>query len=199
MIANQYQIVLPADYDMSIIRRRVSAKGSTFDGWPDLLFKAFLISERSEGAPVNQYSPFYMWNDTGGLWTFLAGAGFDGITTSFGRPRVLTWLPWAVELSPDLRREEVRAAIREDNTLPLAADLPALRRSQLEESRAALADDPGIAAQVAAVNTETWTSIRFTLRYDRPSTPPPDAHVYEVLHLSGAASNPSGARRLERR
>jgi Domain of unknown function (DUF4865) len=38
MYAMQYEISLPADYDMSIIRHRVASKGSALDTcpwWPD--------------------------------------------------------------------------------------------------------------------------------------------------------------------
>lgn len=184
MISMQYPIVLPTDYDMGIIRRRVSGRGASFDDRPGLLFKAFLISERERGAPLNQYAPFYVWNETGALWDFVAGDGFGGIVESFGRPSILTWLPWSVEFRGSLRRDEVRSALREDLPIPLGANLPALRRVQIEESKAALADDPAIALRMVGANVESWTSVRFTLRYDRPGTVPPDAHAYEVLHLS---------------
>jgi len=90
MIANQYTIKLPADYDMEIIRRRVADTGHRFDDWPGLAFKAFLISERSAGATANRYAPFYLWNNTDGLNEFLYGPGFAGLSGSFGRPRLST-------------------------------------------------------------------------------------------------------------
>lgn len=184
MIAKQYPIGLPTDYDMGIIRRRVREKGTIFDAWPGVLFKAFLISERSRGAAQNQYAPFYVWNDTGALWDFVAGDGFGGIVSSFGRPSILTWLPWSVEIREDLRRDAVLSASREDAPIPPRAALPAFRAEEIKRSRAAMASDPAIAISVTGANIEHWTAVRFTLRYDRPDTVEPDAQAFEVLHLA---------------
>lgn len=51
MIAMQYSFVLPADYDMAIVERRIREKGPLFDGFPHLRLKAFL-SARKQGAIV---------------------------------------------------------------------------------------------------------------------------------------------------
>lgn len=48
MIAMQYKILLPDDYDMNSIRQRVVNNGSKTDGFQDLLFKAYLITERNK-------------------------------------------------------------------------------------------------------------------------------------------------------
>ena len=40
MIAMQYSFTLPADYDMSIVDRRIRDKGPLLDGFPNLGFKA---------------------------------------------------------------------------------------------------------------------------------------------------------------
>jgi hypothetical protein len=184
MIAKQYPIPLPTDYDMQIIRRRVAEKGGTFDKRPGLLFKAFLISERVRGASLNQYAPFYVWNETEALWDFVAGSGFDGIIESFGRPAILTWLPLSIEIRQGLRRDAVRSALREDMPIPLEADLPKLRKEQIDGCKSAMASEPGIALQLVAANIERWSMVRFTLRYDQPTATAPGTHAYEVLHLS---------------
>lgn len=184
MIAKQYPIALPTDYDMNIIRRRVAEKGKAFDAYPGLLFKAFLISERGRGAPLNQYAPFYVWKETEALWDFVAGSGFGGIVESFGRPSILTWLPLALEIHQEFRRDAVRSALREDMSIPFDADLPVFRKTQGEALKSAIASDSGIALQVAAVNIEHWSMVRFTLRYDQPAAIVPGAQAYEVLHLS---------------
>lgn len=61
MQAMQYTIKLPADYDMDIIRQRVRNTGHLMDGFDDLFFKVYLISERSEGQLFNSYCPLYIW------------------------------------------------------------------------------------------------------------------------------------------
>ena len=55
MQAMQYTIKLPADYDMDIIRQRVRNTGHLMDGFDDLFFKVYLISEKSEGQLFNSY------------------------------------------------------------------------------------------------------------------------------------------------
>jgi hypothetical protein len=58
MHAMQYEITLPAEYDMKIIRHRVATKGHLLDAFPGLGLKAFVIRERGiGGSPVNQYAP----------------------------------------------------------------------------------------------------------------------------------------------
>ena len=46
MQAMQYTIKLPSDYDMDIIRQRVRNTGHLMDGFDDLFFKVYLISEK---------------------------------------------------------------------------------------------------------------------------------------------------------
>ena len=46
MIAMQYKIFLPDDYDMDNIRQRVKNNGHKTDGFQDLMFKAYLIKEK---------------------------------------------------------------------------------------------------------------------------------------------------------
>lgn len=70
MYAMQYQITLPTDYDMQIIRDRVTRTGHLMDGYHGLEFKAYLIQENAKGAPRNAYAPFYVWRDIDGMRQF---------------------------------------------------------------------------------------------------------------------------------
>jgi len=47
MLAMQYCFSLPADYDMAIVRRRISDNGHRMNGFPKLVFKAFLHASAS--------------------------------------------------------------------------------------------------------------------------------------------------------
>jgi hypothetical protein len=47
MLAMQYSFTFPADYDMAIIERRIAENGHRLDGFPGLLFKAYLYARRS--------------------------------------------------------------------------------------------------------------------------------------------------------
>jgi hypothetical protein len=91
--AKQYEITLPADYDMQIIRKRVADGGRVLDDRAGLGLKAYVIRERGiDGSPVNQYAPFYLWNDTGEMARFLVGGGgFQNIVRDFGRPAARHW------------------------------------------------------------------------------------------------------------
>lgn len=46
MLATQYKIILPSDYDMNIIKERVRKNGPKTDGFPGLKFKLYLITEK---------------------------------------------------------------------------------------------------------------------------------------------------------
>ena len=66
MIAMQYKIFLPDDYDMDNIRQRVKNNGHKTDGFQDLMFKAYLIKEKDGTSENhNEYSPLYLWKDSG--------------------------------------------------------------------------------------------------------------------------------------
>src|SRR5690349_5717210 len=123
MYAKQYEITLPADYDMGIIRKRVAAGGHVLDDRAGLGLKAYLVRERGrDDSPVNQYAPFYLWNDIGAMAHFLVGgAGFQNIVRDFGRPVVHHWTGVACHAGP-ARTAMPRAASRRLVAVPADAD-----------------------------------------------------------------------------
>jgi hypothetical protein len=98
----QYEINLPADHDMGIIRHPVETRGSTLDAFPGFGLKAYLIRERGKASSqINQYAPFYLWADVEGMSRLLwGGGGFRGILSSFGGPTVAHWLGVAFAPGP---------------------------------------------------------------------------------------------------
>ena len=104
MLAMQYGFVLPADYDMGIVRRRIAEKGHLLDQFPRLRFKAYLSADR-RGARLptrhNLYAPFYLWDDAEGMNAFLGSSGFAGVAQAFGWPEVRTWSVWQGEVAPE--------------------------------------------------------------------------------------------------
>ncbi|WP_035796101.1 DUF4865 family protein [Kitasatospora mediocidica] len=183
MQAMQYEITLPADYDMRIIRRRVADRGHLLDGFPGLGLKAYLIRERgTAGSPVNQYAPFYLWNSTEGMNSFLWGPGFQGINDDFGRPVVRHWLGLAFQDGP-ARAVVPRSATRSVEPVPPGrAPAEAVARA-LER----LPDRAEVHSTALAVDTARWELTTFTL-WDGPEAAaalaPDGAERYEVLHLS---------------
>jgi hypothetical protein len=104
MIAMQYQFILPADYPMDNIEKRIREKGHILDGLPGLLFKAYLYSRKDAKnykSNINSYAPFYIWQDTTAMTRFLQSNGFNALCEQFGRPQVQTWLLNEAPTIPD--------------------------------------------------------------------------------------------------
>jgi hypothetical protein len=192
MYAMQYEITLPADYDMEIIRKRVATRGHLLDAFPGLGVKAYLMSERGvDGAPVNAYAPFYLWHDVSGMNQFLwGGAGFQGIVSDFGRPTVWHWTGAAFFRGPASDSAPLLAT-RDARPIPAGADLIATMTEAVSEAeqRAAL---PGVHSTAVAVDPHHWSLLHFTL-WQRASTTA--GARFQVLHLSAPhlADLPVGA------
>jgi hypothetical protein len=185
MIAMQYSFVLPADYDMTIIDRRIREKGPLLDNFPNLGFKAYLSARKGDPATAsaeNLYAPFYVWDKGEGLSDFVCGPGFEGVAQSFGRPQVKTWVIWNVETSRHIRA--ARFATREIIDLPPQASLGDIRRSDSDAVAEGVARGNALAS-VAAFEPTGWTCVRFRLWADLPKSElRPGVQAYDVGHLS---------------
>lgn len=189
MYAMQYELNLPADYDMGVIRKRVADFGTMFDDRTGLGFKAFLIRERGrDGSPVNQYAPFYLWQETGAMAHFLAGGGgFQAIVRDFGRPSVQHWTAVAGARGPS-RATPPRAAARRITAIPEDADSTGMglasRIERESTALAALAQRDGVHTAVLGVDPRHWQLVRFVLWRDAIPRDEDATERYEVLHLS---------------
>jgi hypothetical protein len=181
MDAMQYEISLPAGYDMGIIRDRVATNGHILDHFPGLGLKAYLIRDRADGSIINQYAPFYLWNDSVGMNRFLwGGDGFGHICSDFGRPEVRHWAGVGCLPGPD-RGGPVHSATRRTELLPPEIDPQALVAEAVAELEKG-ASESGVHTTALAVDPRTWELVRFTLW---TAEPPEDAGTrYQVLHLS---------------
>ncbi|MBI1417493.1 MAG: DUF4865 family protein [Limimaricola sp.] len=183
MIAMQYSVTLPADYDMEIVARRIRDRGPLMNGFPGLGFKAFLMARKSGGAcpsGANLYAPFYVWQRAEGMADFLSGPGFAALSGDFGRPSVTTWTPWHVKLSEEIAR--ARFAQRVVRPIGPEADLGALQQDEGRWAEDAMAD--GAVAAVSAFDPSVWALVRFDL-WPRPiETPASGAQLYEVGHVA---------------
>ena len=157
MHAMQYEITLPADYDMDIIRSRVDRARTMLDEFDGLGMKTYVIREHGvDGSPVNQYAPFYLWHDEHRMNTFLWDGMFDRIIASFGRPPVQHWT--AETGSPT--EFVVRAA-------------EALKEHARRD---------GVHSSALVIDTRHWQLMRYTLW---EGTPPKEDEVrYQILHAS---------------
>ena len=100
MQAMQYKIGLPTDYDMDIIKKGLRNDGYKTDGFQDLLFKAYLITERGTDHQENSYCSLYFWKKTEGMTKFIFGGFFDNIIDSFGWKNIEVGVTSSLSLSP---------------------------------------------------------------------------------------------------
>lgn len=207
MLAMQYEFILPADYDMAIIYRRIRDKGHFLDAHQPLLFKAYLTAQRQDPQTrslENRYAPFYLWRNAQGLSSFLQSPGFQGVVASFGRPSVHIW-PAILAV----RHEKLAGAayaVRDLRPLPVAADLQSLHEEELAWAEQSRERQESVLA-LSALEPTSWSLVRFRLF----TTPPPDEAIwdttipaeiqaYTVRHLSNpggvSADFPEGTRCL---
>jgi hypothetical protein len=182
MYAMQYEIPLPADYDMSIVRRRVASKGHLTDGYPDLGLKAYLIREKGvDGALNNEYAPFYLWTAAAGMNRFLwTGTGFTNIVGSFGRPPVRHFVGVDFRRGPGGSHLPTRASRL---TTTIAADTdPTDAVDAAVAALEALVSHTGLHSAAVVVDPHRWVIETFALWL--ADVPPDCGRVWQVLHLS---------------
>ena len=172
----QYEISLPADYDMDIIRRRVAKAAPLLDGFEGLALKAYVIRN-------GQYAPFYLWHDVDAMNRFLwFGGGFSRILDSFGRPAVQHWLGLATERGPAQAAPPTHASKQVEALSPDADPIAAVERAIAQAAdRAKTADVHTVAA---GIDPRNWQLVQFTLWTAPPAE---DEQRYEVLHISSSA------------
>ncbi|MEW1824246.1 DUF4865 family protein [Streptomyces sp. NPDC088196] len=181
MHATQYELTLPADYDMGIIRGRVARVGHLLDDWDGLGLKTYLLRERGvHGSPVNQYAPFYLWNTVEGMNRFLWGGAFQGLVNDFGRPEVLGWSGLAYEEGGAAGSPAV-VAVRRRQPIAEGGELATVMENAVGETRR-LAGESGAVLAATAVDPHRWELVHFSLwEHD---TPKAEGDVFQVLHLS---------------
>lgn len=182
MIAMQYSFVLPADYDMEIIRQRIATKGGLMDACPGLLFKAYLSADKGNGSGTttdNLYAPFYLWQHADAMHDFLSGPGFAGLTQAFGWPAIDTWTLWHARQDPNVG--QARFATRSITAIAPHTALAPLRAQEGAALRAAL--DAGALAVVVGFEPGHWRIVRLCLWRDQPARVP-GQQEYEVGHMS---------------
>lgn len=183
MIAMQYSFVLPADYDMAIIDRRIREKGPLLDGFPRLRFKAYLAARKQDAgftSTENLYAPFYLWDEPEGIDAFLSSPGFAAVSRDFGWPSVQTWLVRHMELTVNLKAATY--ATREIAPIAPYSDLASQRDSAIAEAKSAI--KAGALATVAAFDPTKWMMVKFTLWPKLPELVTETTQLYTVGHIS---------------
>lgn len=193
MMAMQYGFNLPADYDISIIERRIKDKGPAFDDVPGLWLKAFLVARRGDaktGAQENAYAPFYVWADASAMNDFLCGERFDGLVRSFWRPMIDLWAPLFQAAAGPVT--QARLASRRIVEIPADTPMQAVRKEGADAARRAL--DAGALFALSALDPTRWRHVVFCLWHDIvPGATEPAARLYDVLHVSAPLGGSSKA------
>ena len=158
MHAMRYAITLPGDYDMTIIRNRVAKSGHLMDGFQDLLFKAYLISEKAAGALQNSYNPLYVWKGAAGMNKFIFDGYFDNILRDFG---------W----------QHIEIGIAASTALTVAIN----PTTSLKNHKLQAQPQNGETGKLVVYNPDKWQQAIFTFYRDKPET---EKTRYEILHLS---------------
>lgn len=179
MIAMQYQLNLPSDYDVAPLRSRIPQIGARFDTLPGLGVKAFLL--RDLGAGATQYAPFYLWTDVAAATRFLwddDGAGLGGVIGKYGRPVVQTWLGGGYLRGAAFGAPVLHAVRRVEPVDGAPAEVAAAVRASLEARR----DEVGLHSVAWGIDPRTWELMTFTLHAGRPDAS--GGELYEVPYLS---------------
>lgn len=177
MIAMQYKITLPSDYDMRIIKDRVQNNGYKTDGFNDLKAKLYLITEKGSNKCLqNSYSPLYLWNNTNGLNKFLFNGYYDNIIKSFGWQHVHVGIP-LIDTTTDKIKEskyvfEISASIQPQESLNNLTDKILNEIPMLE------------AEYVIIYNPDKWEYHVFYFHEDVNKFAELNGVRYTVLHVS---------------
>jgi hypothetical protein len=177
MILLHYRIALPNHHDPADLRRRVAETAPLFDGYPDLVNKAFLLAGHDQDRKA--YGAVYLWRNAQAARRYLLGPDFAALTRTFGRPPVDLWPLVAAATAgggrPDLAVHE---------SLPLT---PGQDLDQAAAEGQASANEADLHSRWVALNGARWRLERFTLwRGVRPAVAAAGATAesYQVLHLS---------------
>lgn len=176
MLAMQYSFTLPADYDMTIIERRIADNGHRLDGYPGLLFKTYLYARKADAVTESQenvYAPFYLWQDAASMNHFLLSAGFEAVTRAFGWPEVKVYPVLAATLSQHL--DKAKFASRQLSPIKPYGSLNAFSEAPLLS---------GSLAQILAWDTATWQRIRLSLWQSAPEKGDLLQQDYQIGHIS---------------
>ncbi|GHU41019.1 DUF4865 domain-containing protein [Bacilli bacterium] len=171
MQAMRYDIILPTDYDMTIIRERVKKTGHLMDGFPDLLFKLFLISEKKNGEYSNSYSPLYVWKNSDGMSHFIFDGFFDNILTSFGWQQIEIGVTSTIALGDDFLQSQF--VTEEVEEIP---PTESLKTFEIHEK--STENETG---KLVIYNPDKWRKVIFTFYLTKPQT---KHRCFEILHLS---------------
>jgi hypothetical protein len=175
MIGMQYKITLPSDYNMELIKTRVSENGFKTDGFEDVLFKCYLIKEKGVNGFENLYAPLYVWKSNIGMNKFLFDGYYDNIINSFGWQNVNIGIPILIELTDNFNTSNY--AIEVTNEISSGITLTSFRNSVSSSS----IKDKNYTGRVCIYNPDKWKYSMFYFYKEYPDTA---NDTFQILHIS---------------
>ncbi|MBF7146522.1 DUF4865 family protein [Bacillus toyonensis] len=181
MIGMQYKVILPKDYDIRIIRERVKKNGHKTDGFQELNFKAYLITEAGkDGNFYNCYAPLYIWNGHEGMNKFIFEGYYDNILQSFGWQQINIGVPFVVNVSNDFRKS--RYVVEYVGSI---SQMDSLIGAQFNISNQNVQNTENCIGNVIVYNPDKWGYSHFDFYEEQPEIEAmKDITIYEVLHIS---------------
>ncbi len=179
MLAMQYSIQLPVNYDVALIRERVSNRSKLFDDHAGLVHKSFLYNEKDK-----LYAPFYVWRDVMEAQKFLLHDLFKGVVETFSRCRVRSW--FVLHMAYGNRALKPGFALREIDSIAPEEKMDKFLQKE-KDAQAEMLKDSNLYMHLVAFDSDRWEVVRFSLWKDEASAPKSfsDSYIpYEVLHVS---------------
>ncbi|MDQ6595721.1 DUF4865 family protein [Bacillus salipaludis] len=178
MIATQYKITLPSDYDMKIIRDRVITNGHKTDGFEDLKFKLYLVTEKGLNQNLqNSYCPLYLWKGSNGLNKFLFNGPYDNILNSFGWQRVNVGIPLIDTTTSKIKENQYLFQIT--RKIPQQESLNNLKDKIAESIPTIIHTE-----YIVIYNPDKWEYDVFYFLSDISQVKEMSGTIYNILHIS---------------
>lgn len=180
MLAMQYTIPLPPNFDADAVRARVSQRRALFDSHSGLEHKSFVYCPKE-----HVYAPFYVWKNIQHAQHFLLDELYQGVVESFGRHRVRSW--YVIAMSAGEFKGDASFAMRETDTVPTDTDLKHFALAEREKQLGLVDHYPEMKLHITALDAERWEVMRFSLWQDEVSSAETESdclQTYEVLHVS---------------
>lgn len=155
MLAMQYSVKLPAEYDLNKVNERVAQRAPKFKGRAGLLHK-FYLYEREE----HLYAPLYIWESTQAAQNFLMDSLFGDVVQDFGRPRVRSWQILEFNYGPS-KIEPVKMISEVDKVCSDKALLDI--RSHEEVHHNEMLQQEGLFAHLVLLDPDRWEISRCSL------------------------------------
>ena len=178
MIGMQYKVILPKYYDMEIIKKRVKDNGYKTDGFQDLNFKAYLITEADkDGNFYNCYAPLYIWNGHEGMNKFIFEGYYDNILQSFGWQQINIGVPLVVNLKNDFKK--CRYVVEYEGSISQSESLIGTQSTIVDQKV------ENCLGNVIVYNPDKWEYSKFNFYEEKPDmVTNKGTTVYEILHIS---------------